>query len=274
MLGRLSVPILLCHLLVVLSALPALGNADTAQRGKAVPVAATRTFVDETLDYDIAFLWFDRLAAGQLRFEATAVPGQFRATLEARTLGVAGWLTSDRVQNYTTLMESVPGGGFRPLSHDSHVVKGKGAKRVSRDTSYIFDYRHKVVHLERKNEGRVLSVEKLPMDDGIVPNDFLTAFFNFRLGVFGELHEGKRFTIPTMTRKGRSDILVEILPAGERPAKVLFPPGGMLARAVLDPEILDTGGGSVYAWFDGHGRPARAVVENILGMGDVRGTLR
>lgn len=237
-------------------------------------VAAPQRFLHENLSYDIAFLWFDRLAEGKLIFAETGVAGQYRATLEAKTLGVAGWLTSDRIQHYATLMESLPGGGFRPLAYESHVVKGKGAKRVSRDTRYNYDYRNKVVRLERKSEGHVKSVEELAMGDGPIPNDFLTAFFNFRLGVYGALHEGSHYSIPTITRKGRADIRVDILPSGDRPAKVLLPPGGMLARAYLDPEILDTGGGAVYAWFDEHGRPARAVVENVLGLGDVRGILR
>jgi hypothetical protein len=60
----------------------------------------------------------------------------------------------------------------------------------------------------------------------------------------------------------------------ERPEDPFFPRHGLLGRAVLDDEILDTRSGTVYVWFDDLGRPQRGIVENVIGLGNVRGKLR
>jgi hypothetical protein len=38
--------------------------------------------------------------------------------------------------------------------------------------------------------------------------------------------------------------------------------------------VFDTKGADLYVWFDDTGRPARGIVENVIGMGDVYGHLR
>jgi hypothetical protein len=42
----------------------------------------------------------------------------------------------------------------------------------------------------------------------------------------------------------------------------------------MDKEVFDTGGGMVFVWFDKYDRPARGIVENVIGLGHVRGRLR
>jgi hypothetical protein len=60
----------------------------------------------------------------------------------------------------------------------------------------------------------------------------------------------------------------------QRPEDSFFPRHGLVGRAILDEEILDTQGGTVYVWFDDLGRPQRGLVENVIGIGHVRGKLR
>ncbi len=123
-------------------------------------------------------------------------------------------------------------------------------------------------------EGKVKREEVLPLDRKTAPIDVLTAFINFRAGLVGPLRPGARYTIPTFSHKGDSNIIVETVPEEARENYPAFPRRGLLARVTVDPEIFDTGGGYIYVWFDEAGRPARAAVENVIGMGDVRGTLR
>jgi hypothetical protein len=230
--------------------------------------------VGETLSYDISFLWFDRLAEGKLSFSRGESPNTYRAVLEARTLGVAAWLTRDRVQRYVSEMEVGPGGKLRSLFHESHIVKGSGNDIKDRTSLYEFDYGNRRIRYQRARNGTFYKEVLLPMDEGDPPNDFLTAFFNFWAGYLGTKKEGHRFVIPAFDREGTEEIVVDILFPRERPKDKFFPREGLLCRVSMDKEVFDTGGGMVYVWFDKYDRPARGIVENVIGLGHVRGRLR
>lgn len=262
----------ICLFLVLLCSAGA-AFANEAVTLPAAPANPLARFVNEQLDYDISFLWFDRLATGRLRFRPGAAPGLYRAELEATTLGVASWVTGDRVQRYLSEMELLADGQLRSVFHESWVIKGSGKNRREKGKRYRFDYQTRTVQVERLGAGEgEVSVMPLPAD--VSPSDFLTAFYNFRVGNYGPLREGGHFAIPTFTRKGLAEIGVQLLTPAERPTDGFFPAGGLLARIQLDPEVLDTSGGAVYLWFDAAERPARGIVENVLGLGHVRGTHR
>jgi hypothetical protein len=48
----------------------------------------------------------------------------------------------------------------------------------------------------------------------------------------------------------------------------------LLLKVKIDKELFDTDNGIVYVWLDPQGRPAQVVVEDVIGLGDVRGTLQ
>lgn len=230
--------------------------------------------VGESLVYDISFLWFERLAEGRLSFAPGERSGTYQAILEARTLGVAAWLTSDRIQRYVSQMEVGPDGRLRSLSFESHIIKGEGSERSDTTRLYTFDHGKNQVRYQRARKGKFYKDELLPMARQAPPNDILTAFYNFRAGFFGPLKAGSRYTIPTFSRQGKEEIRVQILTDAERPKDPFFPRGGLLGRVTLDEEILDTKGGTVYVWFDDLGLPQRGIVENVIGLGSVRGVAR
>lgn len=244
-----------------------LGAAATA------PCRAADLPVGETLVYDISYLWFDRLAEGRLSFVAGAHPGTFQAELEAKTLGVAAWLTNERIHRYVSLMKQGEDGRLHSLRYETLIIKGKGKSRQERSKLYLFDEDRGEVRYRRSKNGKAGTSEILPLD-GPRPNDLLTAFYNFRAGVFGPLQPGSRYRIPTFSREGESEIVVETIADDERHNYPFFPRHGLLAQVTVDQEVFDTGGGHVYVWFDPAGRPARGIVEKVIGLGDVRGSLR
>ncbi len=236
----------------------------------AVPAAE---MVGESLAYDIAFLWFDHLAEGSFTFAAGEDPGTYTAVLEAHTLGMAGWLTGDRIQRYKSIMRQGPDGALRSLFHEASIISGKEKKRKERVKRYSFDYDQGKVKYVRIKNGKITDEETLPLDRTAPPNDILTAFINFRIGVFGPLVPDHRYVIPTFSHRGLSEIVVETLVPKER-SDLPFPGQGLLARGQVDPEVFDTGGGNIYIWFDEKGRPAKGAIENVIGLGNVRGSLR
>ncbi|MBE0595828.1 MAG: DUF3108 domain-containing protein [Desulfuromonadales bacterium] len=264
------------HLLLVCIWLPLLLGAAAPRPAPppapAIPVPVL--FSGESLTYDISYLWFNRLAEGRLSFTPGEHPGTFQAELTAKTLGVASWLTGDRVHRYVSLMAWGDDNQLHTLRHESLIIKGKGANRVERSKLYRFDYDQGEIRYQRFRSGKSSRPEVLPLDLALGPNDILTAFFNFRLGVFGPLRSGKRYRIPTFSHEGVSEIVIETVADSERHQFPFFPREGLLARVTVDPEVFDTGGGHVYVWFDPSGRPARGIVENIVALGSVRGELQ
>jgi len=230
--------------------------------------------VGEDHRYSIDFLAFHDLAEGALRFAAEARPGRYRAELEAKTLGVAAWLTGDRTQRYVSVMEEAGDGSLRSVNYESTVLKRKNGQWTHRVKRYRFDYQARKVHYDQSDGGAFSHAKEYPLPPGQSPVDILTGFYNLRLGVYGALVPGARLQIPTFTSRGISTISVEVLADAARPQNPFFPAVGTLLRVTVDPEVFNTGDTGLYAYLDTNGRPSHGIVENVIGMGDVYGYLR
>jgi hypothetical protein len=267
---------LLVLLLVLSAADPPVRAAEQQPEGENTKLfqapARIEKMLGESFDYDIAFLCFSRLAEGELSFHRGKRPGTFEAVLEAKTTGIAAWLTGDRAQRYVSEMTVGDDGRLKSLVHESHILKGKGGDREDRVKRYVFDYAHHLVHMQLVKDGRTRKEKTFPLGEEPL-NDILTAFYNFRAGFYGPLVPGGHYRIPAFGRTKPSTIEVEILDNNERVKNGFFPKGGLLAKVTVDPEVFDTGGGSVYVWFNNFDQPAMGIVENVIGMGDVRGRI-
>lgn len=236
--------------------------------------ASIEGIVGEQLGYDIGFLMFDKLAKGQSRFSKTEEEGVYEAFLEAKTRGMAALFTQHRRQRYVARMAVGPEGKLRTLVYESHMIKGKSDYKRDRSKRYVFDYKNRQIVFSRGENGTYGEEKILPMPNEGDYFDILTAFYNVRLGFFGDVVRGARFEIPSLTRKGPSQIIVEVLTQEEQGALDAFPSKGLVCRVEIDKEIFDTEEGGIYIWFDESGRPAAGVVENVLGLGNVYGSLR
>lgn len=227
----------------------------------------------EDYRYSIDFLFFSKLAEGELRFSETDQPGVFRAELIGRTLGIASWLAGERTQTYRSLMEIKPDGSLRSIEHVARIVKRKWGKWRKRERRHFYDYDQGKVFEEKFKEGQFHSKDEVDIPAGQLPVDMLTAFYNLRAGVYGPLVRGAQFLIPTYSGKGFVDIQVRVLTLEEQSKYSGFPADGLLLFAILDPELLDTNSGNLFCWINNAGVPERGIVEDVIGLGDVRGYL-
>lgn len=262
--GRVAV----AKLLVVISLIPALFPAVAA--GEEHPIQA---LVNESLAYDISFLWFDRLAAGTIELRAGEEPGTFQVLMQARTLGIAAFLTRDRVEKYQTLMRIGEDGLLHPLWHSSHTIRGRGESRSEKLSKYSFDYQSRRVRYEKAKNGRRYADRWYPMEADRPVFDILSALYNLRLGFFGKVGD-KRILIPTFHRQGYQDIVVAPLDRLDSKDARFFAGTKTQARILVDPEVFGTKGRAVLASFDEQMRPHKGIIKNVIGLGDVRGELR
>jgi len=260
-------------LLLFLLLLLCSGVASSAEVQPAALKANIRDFVGEDYTYAIDFLFFDGLAAGELRLTETERPNVFRAELIGRTLGVAAWLTSERTQEYSSLMELCPDGSMRSLEHTSRILKRKDGEWKDRGKRYRFDYEKSEVIQEKSRDGVYRPGKVFDIAKNLEPVDILTAFYNLRMGVYGPLVIGTQLRIPTFSSKGMSEILIDVLAPETLDAQGSSPSSGLLLQAKVDPEVFNTGNGELFFLLNDLGIPERGIVEDIVGLGDISGYL-
>lgn len=252
----------------------ALMQTALAQPDADVPAAAVGGPLEEHHVYDLDFLFFKKLAEGELKLENTEQPDVLRAELIGRTLGVAAWLTGDRTQRYISFMQKQADGSLRSLSYESQIIKRKFGKWSTKRKRMLFDDSQHMVFLEKAKTGDFVPDKHFELSEGQSPVDILTGFYNLRAGVYGDLQPGRHLEIPTITDDGLTMIEVDVLTSAQRQKKDFFPAGGKLLQITLDPEVFETTDGGMYIWFDADGQPARGIVEDVIGLGDAKGYMR
>lgn len=262
--------VLLSMILAMMLFLPVPGHGRAQETGFSKPA---QQLLGEDYLYFIDFLFFKKLAEGELRFTETDQPNVYQAELIGRTLGVASWLAGNRTQAYMSLMELSPDGSFRSIEHVAKIVKHRWGKWQSRERRHRYDYAQGKIFEVKTKEGVLRSEKEHDIPEGLHPVDMLTAFYNLRVGVYGKLVRGESFLIPTYSSKGFVDIEVNVLTSEQQARWAYFPPHGLLVLAKIDPEIFETGSGNLYFWLNDDGVPERGIVEDVIGLGDVRGYL-
>lgn len=242
---------------------------------KVMPQAAhpVEALVGERLTYDIGFLWFDRLAEGTMTLERGEQTGTYLIRMHARTLGVAAFLTGNRVERFRTLMEIGPDGLLRPLRHDARTRRDKGGEQRERIKHYRFDYQNHRIHYQKSKNGRIVADEDYALSAERPLLDILSALYNLRLGFFGPPGDS-RIMIPTFHPDGPEEIVIAPLSLDSRAERKFFSGAAYLCRILVDPSVFGTRGRDILASFDARWRPYRGVIKNVIGLGDVRGRLR
>ena len=225
------------------------------------------------LSHKIGFLWMNHIANGSFSMKKGEEPDTYEAYLIGKTRGTAAWLTSDRMQSYKTLMKKQKQGRLITLTHDSTIERGKGKKKKIRTKHYIFDPLKESISVSKIANGELWWTKDLPFE-GAMPVDILTAYFNFVTGVYGPIEPGAAYSFPAFGGKTVGQMIIQVLTDAQRPNSNFFPEGGLLCKAKVDPEVFDTSDGTIFIWYDNEGRPARGIIQDIIGMGDIRGVMR
>jgi hypothetical protein len=232
------------------------------------------SFRGEELRYQFRFLWFNPAAMGRVVFEKAKGNQVYRAILEGETSGLIGWLTRYRRDSYTSYMEVIDGGKrFRPLRFEEDIVIGE---KVRRKITF-FDYGARKLIKRRMNRRGLFIRSEEEIPDGVVYDDFLTAFYNFRRGVHGEIQRGKRYRIRTIPKGRISTIEVEIA-TKEEETRRRHEGGNKRDREYyvtlfLDKEITRSRTGKIEGWASKNLVPIEGAIEDVVLVGDVRGVL-
>lgn len=249
------------------------GGAFSSQQKTLISIGAGEIpLFSEKLFYDISVFGFEKVAKAEFSLHKDG-QGHFVVILNAWTEGIAAKISGHRRQTYQTLMEFGPEGRFRPLRFEQTMSKKEGAGVKVRVKRYDFDHDRKRVRYQRIKNGKAGNPAFISIGKDSQVVDFLTGFVNYRLGFYGYPQPGQPIVLATLARGGSSAIRIEAVSSAQVEKKGFFENCSRLSKVVLDPEVFDTGGGDVFVCLDDADRPLRGAVENVLGMGDVRGRL-
>ncbi len=232
------------------------------------------SFNGEELHYQVGAWIFDRVAMGKLSFRETREKGRYLSTLQGETLGILGWVARYRVDTYRSMMEEVEEGRrLRSICFEEDVKVGtKVRKRI-----HFFDYeKRKWIQVRRRKDGtEARKEEEIP--PGMIYDDFLTASYNFRYGVYGGIQRGRKYTVATFPKRGSASYEVNVASKEEEEKRKKSERSNdgkeYFVRLFLDPEITHSKDGLIEGWLSKELYPLEGVIPDVFLYGDVRGRL-
>lgn len=253
------------------------GPAFAAAAGAGVFGGRTATigeaFDGEVFDYTIGFWILDDVAEGSIGLRREA-DGTYVAELKARSTGVADTLVRHRRDSYVARLEEVEGGRrFRTVRFEKTVAWGWSRSRTVTE----LDYEKGVITWRTWKGGRLVDSASFPMEKGAYYDGPLTAFYNFRYGVYGPVGEGVSYAIRTFPKNSEKDSVILMTIAGRteiRRRRDGKPAADYLADVKIDKEIFGSKSGEIEILFSKDMVPVEAVAKDIVLFGDVRGRLR
>jgi hypothetical protein len=112
---------------------------------------------------------------------------------------------------------------------------------------------------------------------GMVYDDFVTASYNFRYGVYGEIERGRKYSVATFPKKGPTSYEVSVA-SKEEEEKIKKSEGSKggkeyYVKLFLDPEVTHSKEGLIEGWLSRELYPTEGMIKDVMFFGDVRGTL-
>jgi len=225
------------------------------------------------LKYDIGFWIFTRVGEGEAVFQSLG-NGRYSAHHEGKTLGLVGWISRYRRDIYRSTMGTINNGKrLIPLRFEEEVIIGeKVRKRIT-----IFDYNAGKVLVETQREEKIIR-EEIEIPFGAIYDDPMTAFYNFRSGVYGKVEPGKEFSIHTVPREGSQKVIRLVVASKEkaeqkRAEEAEKEKKDLFITVNLDKELVGSLQGLVETWFSADLVPVSGVAKDVFFWGDRTGKL-
>ncbi|MFQ5692309.1 MAG: DUF3108 domain-containing protein [Nitrospinota bacterium] len=233
--------------------------------------------VEEVLVYDISFLFFRNAAVGTLTMKYLPERGLYEGVVKAQTRGFIGFFSLYRQDEYRSLMRLSPNGRLIPVEFHRQVTMG-GSRSSS--ATYL-DYERGIM-LFRSTEGYGDEAEvetkthRIPA--GFVYEDFISAFFNLRRGIYGPIQPGREVRVLSLpTRKWFKEHQKKPqyfdVKVGERTVNE-DGVSRILVSITVPKELFGQKVGAIQFQIREDHVPSRIFVKDAIFFGDMRGSLR
>ena len=231
---------------------------------------------EETFVYDISFLFFRNAAEGSLTLRYLPELDLYEGVLRAKTKGLTGLLSLARKDSYRSLMR---------LSNDGNrLIPVRFSKQVSTwgyktSSTTHMDYNLGVMWWDSTEETggeNTREIKSHPIPEGVVYEDFISAFFNLRRGVYGPIEPGRRYTLPALPtrqafKKGGKKLQTFSVHVGRSKADGV---ARTLVSINVPKDLFGQRVGDIRFLLEENLVPSRILIENVLLFGDMKGRLR
>jgi hypothetical protein len=192
---------------------------------------------------------------------------------EGQAQGLAGWLTSYRKEVHRAWMGAIDQGSrFIPLRLEEESIIGDWVRKKTT----LYDYSTGKIFMEIKKEGEI-NREVVEIPQGIVYENPITAFYNFRHGVYGKVEPGREFVIRTVPGKGKGIFRITVASEKEAALRRESDPQkkgrDLLVRIHLEQEFLGSPQGEIEVWFDKELNPVSGMIKKVRFFGDIKGRI-
>lgn len=231
-----------------------------------------RRFVGETLYFNISFLWFENAATAKVGLYEK--DGSYYSFMEAKTKGFVGFFTAYRQHIYQSNFEIVDEGKrVRANKFLRKVIEGGKVEKAE----HFFDYDAREHRWNQYINEELIESSKENIPAGVNFDDVLTAFYNFRNGVYGPVEKGKHYTVKTIPEKGNDEILVHVREIEEennaRKEQGRKPMNEYLIDLLVPKNIFKTESGRIRFWSSKHLIPIESTIKDYILLGDLHAVL-
>ena len=249
-----------------------------SQAAETIPIPEKKgsigaTFENETMTFTAGFLLFTRAGDAEIKLVRLNEKGRYRGTISGKTRGVIGFLTRHREDTHINeLRENREKNRFicTKLIRDTKIGKDHTVK------IFEMDYEKRQMTVTRIKRNRK-SVHIKPIPPGIIYDDPLTAFYNFRFGSYGPVRYGNRYKIDTIPGKKVKHIFLKVASKEETEQKKKSFPFSDQAKYLfylrIAPDIIKSKRGEIEGWTTSGLIPLYGVAKDVIFFGDVKGKL-
>ncbi len=227
-------------------------------------------FVGEFLKYNVGFWVFNKI--GTVELQTLRDGNNVVVTIDGSTTGMIDSVLHRHNVYKTTLTLDKEMNRMKPLSTYEKKIKGDKERVKVTDYDYVNNMRKFTIWRDGKfRREREVKLDSKVSDDGI------SAFYNLRSEMYGEIKDGASFNISTAYKDRTSDstIFVRTPVSSDK----LYKRQGssftasFAAEISIDPEVFDSKDGKVLILFTDDLLPIGFIAKNVLGFGDLYGNL-
>lgn len=227
-------------------------------------------FYGEFFKYNIGFWLFKKMGTATLQCKKEH--NYMTVTIDAVTTGMIGKMLHRHNTYRTTMVFDNDTNSLKPL--DTYEKKIKGGRERIKITNY--DYVNDVRKFKIWKNGTIRRENEIKLENR-VKDDGISAFYNLRNEMYGEVKEGASFDIGTAYRDRSTDSKVYVRLPAKSDKLSKWDQGALNVRFVaditMDPEIFDSEEGKLVILFTEDLKPVGFIAKNVIGFGDLYGIL-
>ncbi len=221
----------------------------------------------EELTFDISFWLFKNAARSRMTFIKTG--DTYVATLEAQTSGFIGFVTRHIKERMTSIMRfDARRGCLQPLSFQEEFTQGDRPRK--RTVTFNHEKRILAVTYESATGKKKTITRKFFKHDC---DDLLTAFYNVRLGYYGDPQKGSRFQVVIYTKEKASNLQIAF-PEADKTVPQSPCRGTRYVVVTMDKDLTNMATRQLTGWLSNDRVPLCGTVEDAYLLGDLKVMLR